>query len=115
MLINCPKCAARVDAESLSNHQEVERDDGHTIDGTQTLISLLRCPSCDSALISKQLVGSYGVGPYGDPEIDWTQPMRVWPIPETTDAQAGAIPMSVAVSLNEARGCLAYGFIPLAL
>ena len=109
MLIHCPACAARVDAAQISNVEQGDRDDhGHIMFGTETLISLLRCPSCNGALVSKQEIADYETGELGQPFIVWARAKRVWPEPETTLGRA--IPQGVLVSPDEARGCLSSGF-----
>lgn len=106
MIISCPKCLARVDAEQLSCVEEVERNEGGLVHGSETLISLLRCPSCSGAIISKQEVAEFDS--YRAEVTEWSRPKRVWPEPELTSG--GAVPLRVSVSLDEARGCLASGF-----
>ncbi len=109
MLIHCPICAARVDAAQISTVEQDDRDDdGHHIMGSEILVSLLRCPSCDGALVSKQDVADYGTDEFGQPSTVWSRAKRVWPEPETTFGRA--IPPGVLVSLDEARGCLSSGF-----
>jgi hypothetical protein len=101
MLINCSYCSARVDGSQLSSVDKYESAPDGSLEGGMR-ISLLKCPSCENALVAKQdydIIFSEG---------EWWNTKRVWPQPEA--GFDSSIPQEVRVSLSEARGCLGGGF-----
>jgi hypothetical protein len=93
MLIDCHVCKAKVNAEVLGEHNDT--------DFFATRTYLLKCPSCDTALVAESTED------YVDDKSVWSQPVRVYPRPKRplgTD-----IPKIVRVSLEEAEKCMQSG------
>ena len=98
MLIHCPHCIARVNAEVKGAVQRCESE------SELTRISLSECPACGRAIVGQdELLQSGG---YGDPNI-WSVAIRVWPQPDI-DVPV-SIPALIRASLVEANLCLRAG------
>jgi hypothetical protein len=98
MLIHCPYCIARVNADSagvvITDESESER----------IRVLLLECPACHRAIVARdELVQIGGL----DEENIYSAPLRVWPQPDTDIA--ASIPASIRSSLVEANLCLRAG------
>ena len=90
MLIECPRCKARVDAEVVAQHDDSEFFTTRTF--------LLACPSCSTCLVAES---------EQDHDLKWTVPTRVHPRPRRllgTD-----IPTVVRHSIGEAEKCMQVG------
>lgn len=93
MLIECHICRAKVDAELLCEHNDLE------FMSTKTF--LLRCPSCNSAIVAQSAED------FLDDKSVWTKPTRVFPRPKR---ELGPdIPPIVRNSLEEAERCMQSG------
>jgi DNA-directed RNA polymerase subunit RPC12/RpoP len=102
MLIDCPHCQARVNAETLkvADHRDPEEELGE-IANTYRL-ALLRCPECGHLLAGHQSLIRLETSEF-DPDA-WSAPSRVWP--EPVSALALSIPEKIRACLLEARKCL---------
>jgi hypothetical protein len=92
MLIDCPRCEAKVDGENYGGIYE----SSEPVDG---LVSLLRCPSCNNAIVGWQ--DKVGIDHDGSAVYD--DAVRVWPEPKRP--LDWSIPEIVRISLNEAEKC----------
>ena len=93
MLIDCYQCKAKVDAEIIGEHNDN--------DFFATRTYLIKCPSCNAALIAESyedFSGDKGV---------WSRPVRVYPRPKRT--LSADIPPIVKSSLEEAERCMQSG------
>ncbi|MGZ0019679.1 DUF4145 domain-containing protein [Nitrosomonas sp. wSCUT-2] len=93
MLIDCNLCRAKVDAEVLFEHNDQD------LFATKTF--LLKCPSCNSALVAKSEED------YVNDKSVWSRPVRVYPRP--TRALGSDIPEIVKKSIEEAEKCIQSG------
>jgi Domain of unknown function (DUF4145) len=93
MLIDCHVCKAKVDAELLCEHNDLE------FMATKTF--LLKCPSCNSAIVA------LSAEDFLDEKPIWTKPSRVYPRPKR---ELGPdVPPIVRKSLEEAERCMQSG------
>lgn len=92
LTIDCPSCSIRVSAEVIAAVEV--REEGMP----GPIISLCKCPGCDSALVSEQHFYDYD-----GHDVNYTAPRRVWPEPQR-DTHA-SVPAIVQVSLSEAHRC----------
>jgi hypothetical protein len=95
MLIECHSCNGKVDAEILGQHKDKDFFDKWTY--------LLRCPSCNKALVAESHEDMALIGE----ESGWTQPIRVYPLP--VRSLGGDIPNIVRLSMDEAERCMQAG------
>lgn len=93
MLIDCHICAAKVDAELLCEHSD--------LDFFATKTFFLRCPSCDSAIVAESQED------FVDSKTVWSRPVRVYPRPKR--ALGSDIPPIVRNSIDEAEKCMQSG------
>jgi hypothetical protein len=97
MLIDCPHCQARIDAEPLeaaAYHVDPWPDSYR--------LALLRCPQCRHLLIGEQSLVE--PGGYGGADELWSNATRVWP--EPVSQLPTSIPETIHTCLLEARKCL---------
>jgi hypothetical protein len=98
MLIHCPYCIARVDADAtgvvITRESDTERN----------RVSLLACHACRKPIVARDEFREVG---QFDESIPWSDPVRVWPQPDT-DISA-YIPAPIRTSLVEASLCLRAG------
>lgn len=93
MLIDCHICNAKVDAETLGEHNDLEF--------MATITFLLKCPSCNSAIVAQSSED------FLDSKSIWTKPARVFPRPKR---ELGPdVPPIVRKSLEEAERCMQSG------
>ncbi|MGD0038346.1 MAG: DUF4145 domain-containing protein [Bacteroidota bacterium] len=92
MLIDCPRCIARVDAKILAEHVTSPPDD------IPYKYILLRCPSCKDIILASAWSDL-------DPNSDtgWDTPSRLWPVPDKFSF--GSIPSMVRKALEDAHRC----------
>ncbi len=106
MLIHCPTCRARVDAQEHGEAKWVYEDDDGELVGR--LNHLLRCPVCHTAMLSQQqLIGfddEGGEGPDGELAELWSEPQRLWP--SAPIDSLGRLPQPISHALHEAYQCL---------
>ena len=93
MLIECHICKAKVDAEVLAEHND--------LDFIETLTYLLKCPSCNSAIVAESHEDFSGGKKF------YTRPFRVYPRPKRELGKD--IPHIVRMSLEEAERCMQAG------
>ena len=98
VIVECSHCDAVVKAEALATHMTKEFHESVMMDLPSEKVSLLVCPSCHEALVSRTTWE--GEGDYGD---IWSKPQRVWPRSEREASLAA--PAIVRVSLEEAQRC----------
>jgi len=101
MLIECPHCRSRVDAEELGRCSEPcgsEEDWGEV----ETRVVIGKCSSCQRPLVGLQKEFEHpDYGPY------LSETERIWPFPRK--AIARSVPDIVKVSLKEADTCFHAG------
>lgn len=95
MIIDCPKCDSKVDAQLLA---EQEQGNGEYDEPSKTVF--LTCPICHGCM-----VGTQDMVQVDHDEWDWSAPTRLWPQPATVFAFD--IPQLTRKSLEEAKKCLA--------
>jgi hypothetical protein len=95
VLVDCPKCEAKVNADVLST--DVIRGPDEPYPDYRYCFS--RCPSCHQTLLIRQEC----TGDNDWEDYTWANGVRVWPSPEREAHKA--IPPVVQVSLDEAYRC----------
>lgn len=96
MIVECPRCEAKVDAKILQG-AVLEYDD----EGGDVKISLLECPLCKKGILVGQHYELYSVG--DQVEEDFGVPVRLWPEPHK--GINWSLPHTVHDSLDEAEKC----------
>ncbi len=100
MLIECPKCKARVDGQIYAQLGAYPEDEPYY------QVSLLRCPSCLMPLIGYQ--DFLGFDPFDSGASMWTaESSRVWPFPSINLPHS--IPTAIRNSLEESDKCIRAG------
>jgi hypothetical protein len=95
MLIACPQCRARVDAQERGQAKWIYKDEEGRKGGR--LDRLLRCPVCYSAMLTQQQLTD------SDDE-SWSDPKRLWPSDPLETL--GWMPSPISHALAEAQRCL---------
>jgi hypothetical protein len=93
MLMECPRCDAKVDAKFLAERvysPTEEREPHRTV--------FLECPACHECLVAEQEIFQGGYG-----ESEYSSATRLWP--EPTDSLHLSIPKLTSQSLLEAKRC----------
>ena len=94
----CSHCEARVSAKVVGQHVTTEDDEGFMFPMPTDLFVLAVCPHDHVLLARHECLGEDDYG-----RSKWTDPVRVWPLP---DKEANAlIPDIVRVSLEDANKC----------
>ena len=97
MIVECPKCEAKVDAKVTAEHEYVGND---TVGAYK--VSFLLCTVCDMAI----LAGSEEIQ-IGPEKWAWSKPTRLWPSPP--EYFNSSIPRMARQSLAEAKQCFQAG------
>jgi Domain of unknown function (DUF4145) len=93
MIIECPGCHSRVDADVIA-----DKDYGPEDGADPYKISFLQCPECKTAMLAQ---ANYRQVDYN--EWDYDRPTRLWP--EPVDIVHVSIPTMTRLSLEEASKC----------
>lgn len=93
MIIECPRCEAKVHGAVIAEREYPPTDD---VDPYKYV--LLECPGCKGPLLG---YCEYVI--WNADDAGWTDPERVWPKPD--EHLPGEVPSLVRVSLADARKC----------
>lgn len=95
MLIECPRCDAKVDGEILaSQHYGGEEEE-------PTVVSFLKCPACRRCIVAERMV--FQGASFDQPE--YSSAVRLWPEPSPNTGFDFYIPTLTRQSLEEAQRC----------
>jgi hypothetical protein len=95
MLIECPQCRARVDAQEHGHAEWIYEDEAGKKGGR--LDRLLRCPLCYTAMLTQQQLTDFE-------EDSWSEPKRLWPSAPLESLVS--MPSPISHALAEAYRCL---------
>jgi hypothetical protein len=105
VIIECPYCAAQVDAKEVAAYEPyVDEEDPDFDPESHFRVTLLTCIRCKNVLLAREHYRNWD-------EDDWSAPKRVYPPPSTLDLPM-EIPANVRDSITDAKKCLkveAYG------
>jgi hypothetical protein len=90
MLIECPRCDAKVDAKTLASKQYRGDDD------LPSATHFLECPVCHLCIVAEQ-------AQFGPDEF--SSPIRLWPNPSSSTSLHFSIPELTQQSIEEAQKC----------
>ena len=95
MLIDCPRCRARVDAQEHGEAKWIYEDESGRKGGR--LDRLLRCPVCYTAMLTQQQLADFD-------DESWSEPKRLWP--SAPLESLSWMPFPIRHALAEAYLCL---------